>query len=254
MHTALLGIVALLAPLHGGEDEAPLSTDRPGFLFAPTVVPRGRLQVEAGLPTLTLFRDAGDETRAWSLPVGLRYGLSESFELRASLPTWTDVRAESGATSDRDEGFGDSEVGAKLALAPLAGGPFALQGSLRLPTGADDFSTDELGGSLFLLHGRDLSGFWLQTMAGVSYLPIEAAEDQTTGALAALLSHPLGDDLGAYVEATALPGLNHAAGQSYLGTALIWAPCERVQLDLSVDFGLDDDSSDVIAALGFSFY
>jgi hypothetical protein len=233
--------------------DAPISTDRPGFLFAPTVVPEGRLQLEAGLPTLTLVRDSGDEARTWTYPVAVRYGLREQLELRASLPTWTEVRTEVGPTSDRDEGFGDAEVGAKLALEPLAGGPLALLGSVRLPTGAEDFTTDEVGGSALLLHGRDLSGYWLQAMAGVTHVPIAGAHDQTAGALAALVSHPLAERWSAYVEAAALPGLNHAAGQAYAGTAVIWLPRDDLQLDLSADFGLDDDSADAIVALGVSF-
>jgi hypothetical protein len=255
----VLLIAAFLAPVYSCawmelESDAPISTDRPGFLFAPTVVPVGRLQVETGLPTYSLVRDGGNEAEAWTFPVALRYGLSESVELRATPPAWTETRIEEGSESDRDEGFGDSEIGAKFALPPLGDGPLALQTSLRLPTGADAFTTDEVGGSGLLLHGRDLSGFWLQTMAGVSYLPIDGAPDQTTGALAGLLSHPIGKGWSAFVEATALPGLNNAAGQSYLGTALIWAPVDRMQLDLSGDFGLDDDSADAIVALGLSWF
>lgn len=235
-------------------DVPPISTDRPGFLFAPTVLTPGRLQVETG-PTYTLVRSGGDDVRAWTLPIALRYGASETLELRASLPTWTETRVESGASADRDEGPGDTEVGAKLALPPLAGGPLALQGSLRLPTGADDFTTDELGASAYLLHGRDLgASFWFQTLAGASYLPIDGAEDQTSGALAALVSHPLAEGWSAFVEATALPGLDHAGGQSYLGTAVIWTPRSDLQLDLSADFGLDGDSADVLAAFGLSWF
>lgn len=261
MKSTLLATASILtlAPLplcaQSGESEPPISTDRPGFLFAPTVLPRGRLQFEMGLPTLTLQRDSGDELRLWSLPVAARYGLNETLELRASLPTWSDLRDESGGAVAHDEGFGDVELGAKLALAPLADGPLALLGSVRLPTGADGFTTDEVGGSAFLLHGRDLGqAYWLQTMLGISHVPVEAAEDVTSGAIAALVSHPLADGWSTYAEATALPGLNHSAGQSYLGTGLLWTPHRRLQLDVSVDFGLDDDSADAIAALGLSFY
>jgi hypothetical protein len=243
------------AGAQGEPQEPPISTDRPGFLFAPTVVPEGRFQVEAGLPTYTKFSDSGDELRAWSWPVALRYGLTDTFELRASLPTWNDVRVESGPDTARDEGFGDVEVGAKLALPPLADGPLAVLGSLRLPTGAEDFTTDEVGASAFLLHGRNLSDvYWLQTMAGLTYLPVEDAPDSTNASLAALVSRPIAERWTAFVEATALPGLNHFAGQAYLGAALIWLPLDNLQLDLSADFGLDDDSADVIAAFGVSFF
>jgi len=241
-----------VADARAAEQETPISTDRPGFLFAPTLVPPRRLQIEAG-PTLTLV-DSGD-VRAWSLPVAVRYGLSEKLELRASLPTWTDVRDESGASVVHDHGFGDIEMGAKLALAPLAGGPLALQGSVRLPTGADDFTTDSVGGTAFLLHGRDLgSGYWLQSMLGISYVPIAGASDQTSGAIGALVSHPLAERWSAYVEGTALPGLQHTPGQSYLGAGLTWTPLARLQLDLSADFGLDEDAADAIAAIGVSWF
>jgi len=258
MKLPFLSTMALLAGTSGARaqsaSDAPISTDRPGFLFAPTVVPAGRLQLEVGFPTWMLQRDAGVETRAWSAPVGVRHGVSETLELRASLPTWTEVHTESGASSERDAGLGDSELGVKLALAPLAGGPLALQAALRLPTGAEGFTTDRLGGNALLLHGRGLSGFWLQAMAGVTYVPAEGAEDQTTGALAALVSHPLGEGRVGYVEATALPGLAHAAGQAYLGAGWLWTPTERLQLDLSADFGLDGDSADALVAFGVSWF
>ena len=250
---ALLVLVPAQLQAQSGES-APISSDRPGFLFAPTLVPPGRLQFEAGVPSLTLAREAGDELRVWSLPVAARYGWSErSLELRAALPTWTDVRDESGPGVTHEEGFADAELGAKLALAPLAGGPLALLGSLRLPTGEDGFTTEELGASAYLLHGRELGANWLQAMLGVSHVPVDGAEDATTGALAALVSRPLAQRWSGYVELTALPGVRHAAGQAYAGCALLWMPHDRLQLDLSADFGLDDDAADVVAALGISW-
>jgi hypothetical protein len=249
----LLVLVHSCAVARAGS-QAPICTDRPGFLFSPSVVPARRLQIETGLPTVARLGDGGVDVQTWSLPIALRYGVNGRVELRASLPTWILMRTEVGAEVDRARGFGDVELGAKLALAPLAGGPLAIQGSLRFPTGADDLTTGGVGGSAILLHGIDLSAFWLQTMLGVSHVPVEGFHDTTTGALAALVSHPIGAGWSAYLEATVLPGLNHAPGQSYLGTALIWTPLDGVQLDLSADFGLDEDSADTIAALGLSWF
>lgn len=235
-----------------GQDS--ISTDRPGFLYSPTVVPRGRLQFEAGLPTLNLVRESGDEFRSWSAPIAMRCGLTEQFELRASLPTWTRARFEDGSGVETDEGFGDTEIGAKFAVSRAPASPLALQCSLHIPSGEDGFSTGEWGGSAYLLKGDDLGdSCFLQTMLGVTYSPVSGADDSTAGAVAALLSHPIADRCSGYVEATAFPGLQHAAGQSYLGAALIWQPSSSLQFDLSADFGLDDDSADVIASLGMSW-
>lgn len=236
-------------------DASPISTDRPGFLFAPTLVPPERRQVEAGLPSLALTQDSGDESRVWTFPVAVRYGLSEKVELRASLPTWTDARDESDGSVARDEGFGDAEVAAKLALPPLASAPLALLISVRLPTGADAFTTDEVGGSAFLLAGRDLDGgYWLQGMLGLSHTPIEGEDDPTSGALAALVSHSIADRASAYLELALLPGLDHAPGQSFAGVGLTWTPLDQLQFDASADFGVDDDSADALLGIGISWY
>lgn len=238
-----------------GSGSTPISTDRPGFLFSPTVVPPHRLQVEAGLPSLALARDSGDETRSWSLPIAVRFGLSETVELRASLPTWTDVRAESGSYVERTDGLGDAEVGAKFALPPLASGPLALLASLRLPTGEEALTASGLGGSLHLLAGRDLGqGYWLQGMLAISHVPVDGEDDQTSGAIAALTSRPVSERTSAYLEVAALPGLRHASGQAYVGGGLTFVPLHRLQLDVSADIGLDEDAVDLLIGLGVSWY
>ncbi len=246
----LLFTCACAAPGPRSASQAPISTDRPGFLFAPTLVPSGRFQLEAGLPMLSVARVQGAEQRTWSAPVALRYGWSDTLELRASLPTWTDTRGE--LEEDRS-GFADAEIGAKFALAPI-GGPLSALVSLRVPSGAHEFTTDEPGGSLHVLHGRELArGAWLQLMLGLAHVPLEAESDATSAALAALVAFPLAASWSVYGEASALPGVRHAAGQAYLGTGVVWTARPDVQLDLSIDFGLDEDAADAIAALGFSW-
>ena len=234
--------------------DPPISTDRPGFLFAPTVVPEGRFHIEAGWPTFTLFENGRDEARTWSLPVALRLGWTRDVELRASLPTWNGVRVESGGSTSDDDGFGDAEVGAKIALSHAADAPLAAMASFRLPTGDDGFSAESVGAAGFLLHGRELGDDWLlNSMAAVTYTPVDGTDDQTFATLGALLWHPISGDWSGYVEAVALPGIQNVADQSYAGAALIWNPRPDMQLDLSADFGLDEDSADVIAAFGISY-
>lgn len=241
MTRLLLLTLALGSPARA--DEPPIGTDRPGFLYSPVLVPEGRFQVEAGAPTYA--RSGDGAARAWSLPVALRYGLTSTVELRASLPAWTDAFLV--------DGFADAEVGAKLALGRDAGAPLALQMTLRLPSGSDGVTTGEVGGSVHLLHARALgAGFALTGMLGATAAPADDGPDAVSGAIAALVTAPLAGDLSGYVELAALPGLHEARGQSHAGAALIWTARADLQLDLSADFGLDDDAADVIAAFGAS--
>lgn len=233
--------------------DSPIITDRPGFLFSPVPVPAGRLQLEAGLPTFTQAETGSIEARTWSLPVAARYGLSDRVELRASLPTWTDVDVEGGGPGSNDSGFADIEIGAKVALDTSSDAPFAVQGGLRLPTGDEGLGTDELGGSFYLLHTREIAnGLSITGLLGATYAPIEGGPDPLAGAIGALLWSPITRDSSGYVEAAAFPGLQDIAGQAYVGGGFVWAVDDDVQLDLSADFGLDDDSADVIAAFGVS--
>jgi hypothetical protein len=65
--------------------------------------------------------------------------------------------------------------------------------------------------------------------------------------------HLLAVDLDApALQAVTLPGIHDVAGQGYASAGLIWNPAWNLRFDLSADFGLDEDASDVIAALGLS--
>ncbi len=254
-HLVVASALCLLASAAAAQatDVDPIVTDRPGFLFSPILVPEGRLQIESGLPTFTQVRGDGSESRTWSLPFAARYGLSDLVELRASLPTWSDVHTDGGGSTTDDRGFSDIEIGAKFALDPSTETPLAIQGSLRLPTGEDGFTTDAVGGSLYLLHTRELAnGMGITGMLGATYAPADGGPDPLAGAIGVLLWSPIAGDLSGYVEAAAFPGIEDVAGQSFAGGALVWTASNDVQFDLSADFGLDDDSADVIAAFGVS--
>ena len=90
-----------------------ISTDRPGFLFSPSLVPPGRLQVEAGLPLAFLDDEDGVESELYSLPVQLRYGLGPELELRLGGPLYNWLRVDDASD---EQGFGDLEVGLGLGV------------------------------------------------------------------------------------------------------------------------------------------
>jgi hypothetical protein len=252
--TTLFSLQGTHSGLEPRAPDSPISTDRPGLLFSPTLVPEGRFQVEASLPAFTQVRGGGNDLEAWSFPVALRYGLSDRVELRASLPTWTDLRIESGGVVTRDDGFSDAEIGAKFRLNDTQDPPLALLTSLRLPTGEDGFTTDEFGGSVYLMLGRNLGdGFGLTLLGGVIHTPVKDSSDTTAGALGALVIYAIAPRWSMCGEVAAYPGINNVTGQAFAGGGVVWAVTDDVQLDLWSDFGLDEDSADVLATFGISW-
>ncbi len=242
------------AATNGERDGAPVTFDRPGILFSPFLVPPQRAQLELGVPTFSSSSTGGVDVTSLSAGAALRYGLNDDMELRASLPTWSKVRSEADGEVVRSDGFGDVEVGAKWALVADPARPRAALVSLRLPTGADRFSTGDPGAAAYFVEGRDIGGStWLQGMIGVSHTPFDDAQDATSGAIAAAIARPLGDDAGAYLEVAAFPGLRHVPGQALVGGGITHMPMSQLQVDLWIDIGLDEDAPDLLAGLGLSW-
>ncbi|MEQ1891456.1 MAG: hypothetical protein ABL998_02845 [Planctomycetota bacterium] len=230
----------------------PLSTDRPGLLFAPTLVPAGHLQLEASTPVWIESESGATRSTSWSAPIALRHGLGERVELRATLPAWTEQRVEHAGATERDEGFADMELGLKLALRAPDDEPLALLTMLRLPSGADAFAADGVGASAYLLHGRTHGSLAFSGLAGLVHTPLADADDATQGVLGVLVARGLTTSTSATLELVAMPGLVHAPGQAFVGAALLQLIGSDLQLDLALDVGLDPDAPDLVLSLGFA--
>jgi hypothetical protein len=89
------------AALSQEEDpDGPISTDRPTFTPANTVVPRGRLQFESGF-TFNATRTATTHSNIYDLPeLSMRYGLWKRVEFRTFWlgENWTQAQARRGAS------------------------------------------------------------------------------------------------------------------------------------------------------------
>jgi hypothetical protein len=230
-----------------------INTDRPGLSFSPWLVPTGRFQAEFGLPSLTQTRGDGVDTSAWSTPLQLRYGLSSSLELRLGSSMYNVVHDNNA--HETIEGWGDAEIGAKLALCNADGGACpkaALVGGVRLPVGSDDFTAHEMGFDLNITGDWDLgSGNAMRGTAGFVRTPVDG-DDATSGLLDAVFMRTFDSEWSGYAEAGYLPGFHAASDQAYIGAGLALLVSNDVQLDVSGDFGLNDASSDAIVGFGIS--
>ena len=109
----LLLVFTLRADAQDGKKSAAdtINTDRPDQTESPHIIPKGKLQIEAGI-CLNPFDSAGDKTPLIGI-VALRYGISKRIEVR--------LIAEEGRDRDRfveetSQGLFPLAVGGKLLL------------------------------------------------------------------------------------------------------------------------------------------
>ncbi len=248
----------LLALLAAASASAQISTDRPGLGFSPLVVPQGTFQVEAGTPQATRFNapeasGVSGSLTVYSFPVALRYGLTETIELRAGTPSVYDIvsvsidtPAGNDSDSDRNAGLDVVEVGAKIQLA-TNGPTVALIPSVLIPTIE--------GGDLAAV-ARVVAGFALTERVGLTAVlggsVTDAEPDARVVAEAvAVIGTALSDAFSVYGEVGAFP---QDGGTPVLaGGGLLFLVSPDVQLDASFNVGLTDEAADLLFGAGLSF-
>ena len=247
-----LPLFLLAEPIHV---QSPISTDRPGLLFSPLLVPPHRFQIEAGLPGVA-WNQIGD-ARATTIgtPLQLRYGLCNQLELRLLTTPFNFVDGRAAGSEFDESGFGDLELGGKFALRDGRSGGLraAAIAGVRLPTGEDSFSTGREAYSLNLAAGCDLApGTALTTLAGLARTP-SGNEDAWVGTLGAQLSRSFDESWTGYGELVQYSGIENARDQSFAGLGLTWLFDDNLQLDIGFDFGLNEAATDLQGALGLSW-
>lgn len=223
----------------------PITTDRPAFTDASTVVPAGSLLFENG------FLETGTPgQRSFDLPETLvRFGVSSKTELRFTLPdNYQDFNAGAGYAS----GWGDSLVGLKQQLGPIHGFDISLVASLSLPTGAKRLSSHGYDPQFNLPWSRSLSANW--TVAGMFSFawPTQGQKRLPTGQATFLFDRQLTKQwdafleyVGTFAEGNGPQHLLHA-GTSYKLT-------QEQQLDFHAGFGLSSAAVDHLWGFGYSF-
>ncbi|PKH72206.1 transporter [Stenotrophomonas sp. Betaine-02u-21] len=233
------------------QTDEPPSFDRPGIGLGTGIVPRGALALELGLPSHERDRDAdGLRTEQLSGEVTLRTGLFERWELQFSGSPWQRQRSRlPGMASTRTQGGGDAQLALKWA--PPTGSEtdrWALLGSATVARG--DAALSE--GRQYALAGsyeHDFSDHW----TGALYASHSRGDGERSTVWSPSVSLALTPRLSAFVEA----GVTKEHGEpreTVAGGGVTWMWTDRVQLDASLDAGLDAHSPDLQAGLGISAY
>lgn len=238
-----------------GRDE-PLASDRPDFTEASSTVGRGVRQLELGY---TFIRDseAGSTLNAHSFPETLlRVGvLAEWLEFRIAYNHGVQSSNFAGIATDIS-GAEDLYLGAKLGLTPQEGflPEMALVPQMTVPSGASNFTAEEVLPGINWLYGWDINEF-LSTAGSTQY---NRALDSTTGepyaefAQSWTIGYTLGEHLGAYTEFFAIipDGADTDHTQSYFDGGLIFPITNDLQFDVRAGVGLNRSADDYFVGSG----
>ena len=246
----LMATFSLLPCAAAAQDAAALpSFDRPGLGIGTVTVERGAWAVEMGLPDWERDRDRnGVRSDLLGTDTTLRTGLSDTLELQLMLTPWQRLRERAPGSRQRAEGAGDTQVGVKWAPDAGGGGDWAVLASTTLAKGDAAF-TDGRRYALAATYEHPLSA----RITGALFGQYSRGDGEWTAVWSPSLTLELTPRWSGFLEA----GFTRQRGEpssSVAGGGLIWTPRPGLQLDASVDLGLNADSPDLQAGLGISFY
>jgi hypothetical protein len=247
-----LGLIVLAVvstPLFAAE----FAFDRPGEGITTTTVPVGQLAWEQGLPSIT-YRETtveGSTRKQTTLNTDmlLRTGLADDLELRLGWagPSWSQAKLN-GQTKEQD-GLGDVSIGLKKAIDldddKLS---MALTAEAVIATGNDHFSNEEdiyRLGSVLDYQYNDL----VNTSLNMRY---EWQDHNWAITAIPSLGYRISDRWSGYSELVYRKA--ESQEQEYaLGTGVMYAMNQRVQLDASVGVDLEGQDRSYFSGLGVSF-
>lgn len=242
-----LGLIAL-AGCSAQLFAADFEFDRPGEGLSTGITPVGNVAWEQGLPTAR-YSKSGDQTATTlSADMLLRTGLSDDLELRLGWagPTWTQVK--SNGQTEEDDGLGDVSIGLKKAIDldddQLS---MALLAEAIIATGNAGFTNEEdiySLGSVVSYQYNDL----VSTALSMRY---EWQDSNWAVSAIPTLGYRITDRWSGYSELIYRKA-ESVDNQYALGTGVMYALNDRVQLDANVGVDLDGADRSYFSGLGFS--
>jgi len=242
-----LGLIAL-AGCSAQLFAADFEFDRPGEGLSTGITPVGNVAWEQGLPTAR-YSKSGDQTATTlSADMLLRTGLSDDLELRLGWagPTWTQVK--SNGQTEEDDGLGDVSIGLKKAIDldddKLS---MALLAETIIATGNAGFTNEE---DIYSL-GSVVSYKYNDLVSTALTMRYEWQDSNWAVSAIPSLGYRITDRWSGYSELIYRKA-ESVDNQYALGTGVMYALNDRVQLDANVGVDLDGADRSYFSGLGFS--
>jgi hypothetical protein len=241
---------ALGRPLLAQKDPL-IDADRPGIANSATVVGRGTFQMEGGLERAHSPASDG-KLVTLTVPVLLRYGVSDRFELRAESDTFSRQRS----SDHSNDGHGLSPVALGFKWQMLDGGEratlkdFGLIGSLTPPSGRGVFRQDHATGSLLAAADVGLSAKWTANPnAGAGVYHGSDGQSRVAPFIAVTFEYDVTERLHpAFEIARILPDEGEDRRPTIVNAQLAWIVAPSTQFDLEAGRDLRDASRRYVTA------
>lgn len=252
---ALLGGVQL--PAGAAEAESAIATDRPDFVESSAVVGKGVFQLETSLAYERDTRSGGD-VHAWTTPTLLRFGITDSLELRLETDAFTAQRSIANGQGTTVNGFADTSLGFKWHMTDEtdSGRPStALLVHVDVDSGSAEFRRNGLAPSVRAVAEWTLSsGFSFGAMAGVVWDRAENSENFQSGILAATVGKTFTSQLRGFVELAgrSLTKRSFGGNNITLDAGLAYAVDRDTQLDIAIAVATNRETPDHAVTIGFS--
>lgn len=236
-----------------------INPDRPDFVESSAVVGKGRVQIETSMAFERGSRD-GVRERQTATPTLLRFGVSDTAELRVETDGWLHSWSRGPGAGDGSDatGMADTALGIKWRLREGKDGAPAL-GLLVdavLPSGARRLGDNGVQPSLRGVAEWDLpNDFSLGVMPGVSSQRNDAGQRFTSGIFAASLGKEINPRMHAFVELAAprIARARDGGSQLSFDFGAAYLVNKDVQIDAALFRGLNRNTPDVSISVGISF-
>jgi len=235
--------------------------DRPDQTEGPYTVDAGHLQLESSFAEYTHDKDHGQNSELWSVaPSNLRIGLLNNVEADLLVDPYLNLRtagSNNSGTSTRVDGFGDTELRAKINLWGNDGGTtaFGLLPFIKVPTANNGLGNRHVEGGLILPLQINLSD---DTSIGLEVEGDILRNDSNTGygsdvSYSAVFDQHLIGPLAGYIEYVGvLPIRLGETYSAYLDGGFTWLLSTNVQLDIGINKGLTRSAYDYNLFSGIS--
>lgn len=257
-HLAAAIVMVTMASSALASDSDEIVTDRPDFVESSNVVGKGRMQIETSVATERNEAN-GVRDRVTTTPTLIRFGVSDSMELRIETDGRTSARSTTTANGQQfsQRGMADLAVGAKWHLADASGNApsLGLLAHADLASGAAPFRGDGVRPSLRLVAEWELPGdMSLGVMPGLIVDKDALGRRFTGGIFGVVVGKSWTEQLRTFAE-VAMPQIarsGHGGVQAALDLGAAYMLSKQLQLDVAMSRGLNKNTADLSWTVGLS--